>query len=148
MTWADVLGGVLAGLIATAIWVVCDRVRRFVRLRAKFGRYAGSYSVTAKEEVEPRSERVAITVKGNVLAVRFENLPPGDSVSGRILMDDQLRGEGHYWHVKGGAQLWGFWDVQARDDRTLLVHTTFAVSGTDRLAFEGFRWERADCVGS
>lgn len=99
MTWSDVLGGVLAGLIATAIWVAVDRLRRFVGLRRKFGRYAGHYSVTGKEELEPRLELVAITVKGNVLDVRFEHLPPGDSVSGRILMDEQLRGEGHYWHV-------------------------------------------------
>ena len=140
----DVSGGVLAGLIATGIWVAGEHLRRFRRLIRTFGQYAGSYSVTEKERGDPRRERVAITVKGNVLAAQFENLPPGEEASGRIIMDGQLRGEGHYWHVKDGAQLWGFWDVQVRDDRTLLVHTTYAMSGTARLAVEGFRWERRD----
>src|SRR4051812_39994987 len=123
MTWADVWGGVVAGLIAT--------------VRQKFGRYAGCYLIAGREELAPRPERVAIEVKGNVLAIEFENPPPGDSVSGRIVMDEQLRGEGHYSHVKGGVQLWGFWDIQVRDKRTLLVHTTFSRSGTDTLVLEG-----------
>src|SRR3954451_18738552 len=144
MTWADVWGGVVAGLIATAIWVFVDRSRRFIRVRRKFGRYAGCYLIAGKEELTPRPERVAIEVKGNVLAIEFENLPPGDSVSGRIVMDELLRGEGHYRHVKGGVQLWGFWDIQVRDKRTLLVHTTFSRSGTDTLVLEGFRWERTE----
>ena len=51
------------------------------------------------------------------------------------------RGEGHYDDVKDYEQLWGFWDVQIKDDDTLLVHTTYA-STHDTLVSQGYVWRR------
>src|SRR5437899_21142 len=100
MTWAGVLGGVLAGLIATGIWLLAVRTTEYVRLR----RYAGSYSVSRKQKTERDDWKVMIGVKWRRrgLYVRFENLPPDDWVCGRILMDEQFRGAGRYRHMKGG----------------------------------------------
>jgi len=63
-----------------------------------------------------------VTARGNVLDVRYENLPGEDSCSGEIVMNRQRRGAGHYSRLKAGEDLWGFWDLQVRDARTLLVH--------------------------
>src|SRR5262249_5302485 len=90
---------------------------------------------------EPHSETAVITVCDNVLEVRLAGLPDGDSCEGQILMNEQLRGAGHYWHMKGGKELWGFWDVQVRDPETILVHTTFVKAETLSVVVEGFRWE-------
>jgi hypothetical protein len=144
MSWADLLGGVLAGVAATGIAVLLARAIDFIQLR----KYAGHYSVTAKQEVQPRAERALIRVRGNLLGlylkVNLENLPPDDWAIGRVLMDGRFFGAGRYRHMKQGNLLFGAWDVQAEDDRTLLVTTTFVKSGTERVVVEGFRWERTD----
>jgi hypothetical protein len=144
MSWPDFWGAVVAGLGATAIWVVCGRAREIFRLRRKFDRYAGRYSVTRKQETKREPFEVVVSVAGNVLDLTMEKLPSGDSGGGRILMDEQLRGEGHYWRIKKGEQLWGFWDVQVRDDRTLLLHETYSKAQIKTLVLSGFRWERVD----
>jgi hypothetical protein len=97
MSWADLAGGVIAGLAATGAWVLATRFYEFVRLRKKFGRYVGRYSITRKQQIQTEPYEAVVTVKRNVLSICLRNLPVGDSGGGTILMNEQLRGEGHYW---------------------------------------------------
>jgi hypothetical protein len=142
---ADLLVGVLAGVVASAIWWALAWSDRRRRLRRDFGHLAGKYRVTRKLSDLPEPGTVLITVSGNTLrAHQFEGLPDGDSITGEISMNEHLpnTGRGHYAHVKGGKRLWGFWDIQVDDGDTLLVHTTYANYKTHVAVVSGFVWER------
>ena len=140
MDWLDALiVGVVAGVVAAGLWASGERKLRLRRYKKAFGPLSGEFRVTPKLTEKPHPERAVIKVRDNVLDVRLVGLPDGDESKGEILMNDQLRGAGHYWHLKGGKDLWGFWDVQVRDHKTILVHTTFVKANT--VVVEGFRWE-------
>ncbi|MDX6480663.1 MAG: hypothetical protein QOG85_1173 [Gaiellaceae bacterium] len=131
--------GVAAGIVAAGLWAFGERKLRQRRYEGAFGSLSGEFRVTPKLTDKPHRETAVINVRDNVLDVRLAGLPDGDASEGEILMNEQLRGAGHYWHRKGGADLWGFWDVQVRDDKTILVHTTFVKDTT--VVVEAFRWE-------
>ena len=122
--------------------ITWDQRRR--RLKHSFGPLAGTYQSARKLTNEPERGTVSITVKGNILGVRFGNLAEGESVTGEIAMNEQLprSGRGHYWHLEGGLQMWGFWDVQAVDADTLLVHTTYANHLQPVAVVSGYVWSR------
>lgn len=50
-------------------------------------------------------------------------------------------GEGHYDHFEDDEQLWDFWNVQIKDDHTILVHTMYA-STHDTPVLQGYIWSR------
>lgn len=149
MTWEEFWGGVAAGFIAIVIWEVWLRLRRRRRLRKQYAHLAGEYSVTRKLQPDVREPGTAvITVKGNVLSVRFRDLPPGRSVTGEISMNEQLRrsGRGHYYDAEDGKDLWGYWDLQVVPSNTLLIHTTFAQHEEHRAVVSGFVWTRRNAT--
>jgi hypothetical protein len=140
----DLLVGVVAGVLATVIWVVGVWLYRRHRFKHDFGSLNGRYRSTRKLGDQPEPETVSISVEENLLAVVFEGLPDGESVSGQIAMNAQLprSGEGNYWHIKAGEQLWGFWEIQVKDADTILVHRTYASHKTHQAVVSGFVWSR------
>jgi hypothetical protein len=100
-------GGVVAGLAATAVWAIGVWRLRTRKFKRAFGPLAGHYRLTRKFKLEPEPEIAVVTVKGNVLVVRYE-LPDGGSAGGEILMNEQGRGAGQYRHkTEGGFPLAG-----------------------------------------
>src|ERR1700758_5359108 len=146
MTWADVLGGVIAGLIATAIWFVAARVVELVRL----WRYRGRYTATRKDEADARPEKPVLSAKWRwnalrfVLEVRMDGLPAGDWIKGDVCLDDQFSAVTRYHHMKGGKKLWGVWTLHVADARTIVVDTNYLDASTRQPVFQSALWERAD----
>lgn len=140
----DILvGGVLAGVVAAFIWTLIVAGYRVRRLKREFAPLSGTYRVTRKFTDQPQPETLSITVKKNLLTVQSQG---ADGLySGLIAMSEEFpsSGRGHYQHAKDGAQLWGFWDVQRKDDDTLLVHTTFT-KPTQVAVVAGYEWERIE----
>jgi hypothetical protein len=138
----DVLvSGVLAGVVAALIWALLVALYRANRLKREFGPLSGTYRVTRKLSDQPEPETVSISVKRNVLTVQSQG---GDLYSGEIAMSEQFlaSGKGQYHQAKDGAQLWGFWDVQRKDEDTILVHTTYANPQSHAAVVSGFVWKR------
>ena len=145
MTVAALVGGVVAGVVAIGTWALLASCRRRWRNHRHFGRLSGRYRITKKVVKEPPVETASIRVKGSVLMVEYEALPNRDgSVTGEIAMMELFprSGEGHYSDTRDGKQLWGFWELQVKDDDTLLVHTSYANHKTLALTVEGFVWTR------
>jgi hypothetical protein len=144
MSWNDFFVAVIGGIVATAIWtlvwsvLVWDRRRR--RLRRDFHRLAGEYEVTEKFAASPEPYTALVTVRRNVLHVRWNNARPTESVIGEIVMDEQIpkSGRGRYHQEFKGSEYWGFWDLQVEDD-SLLVHTTYA-DPQARMVFAAYVW--------
>ncbi|MFL5961792.1 MAG: hypothetical protein ACJ757_02720 [Gaiellaceae bacterium] len=130
--------------MATIIWVFGVWLHRKQRFSRDFGRLSGTYRVMRKLADQPEQETVSIGVQRNLLAVEFGDLEDGESVTGEIVMNEQLHGsgEGYYRHVKDGVQMWGFWDIQVKDATTILVHTTYANPKTYAAVVSGFVWSR------
>lgn len=138
--------GVVAGVVAAAIWAVCDDRRRQQRNRKNFDPIAGRYSIAPKLATQSdlgSGKTAIVTVARNVLNITFQGLPGGDLITGEIAMSEEFprSGEGHYRHLKGGQQLWGFWKLQVQDVSTLLVHHEYARHDA-RLITQGFLWKR------
>ena len=144
MSWADLLTGVVAGLVATVVWTLLTWDQRRRRLKRDFAPLEGTYSVTRKLAADQEPETVVIEVEKSTLVVRFTGLSAGETVTGEIAMNEQLprSGKGHYWHVRGEAQMWGFWALQVKDVNTLLVHTTYASHKQPVPVVSGFVWSR------
>ena len=144
MSGSDLLVGVVAGVVATIIWALGAWIYRERRLRREFHPLTGTYRSTRKLTDQSEPETVSIRVSRNILLVEFEGIPDGDSVTGEIAMNEQLprSGRGQYFHVKDGAQLWGFWDIQVKDANTILVHRTYANPKNHTAVVSGFVWSR------
>jgi hypothetical protein len=126
VTGADLLTGVVAGVVAAAVWAflaLLNRQRRFRRLK----RWNGAYRIFEKSKNRAEPETLSIRTTGNLLEVRFANMPDGQSVEGQIVMDEQTLkgGKGQYEHTTSKEQAWGFWEVQLKEPDMILVHTTF-----------------------
>lgn len=142
--WRDLGLAVTAGVAAGIVLALLEAGRRWVRRRCTFGHLTGEYSITRKLAEAPEADRACVTVKGKILTIEYVGMPPGDTVSGKIAMSEELtgRGNGYYDHLKGGQQLWGFWDVQLKGRSTILVHTTYADPADHRTVTSAFVWER------
>jgi hypothetical protein len=49
-------------------------------------------------------------------------------------------GRGHYHHIDGTDEKWGFWDVQVVPRKSLLIHTTYARDREHYAVVSGFVW--------
>lgn len=142
----SVLLAVGMGLVSTAVWAVGALVIRRRRNRRDFGLLAGRFRERAKyaETAADGARELTIEVSGNVLTVRFTLLPLGQNfLEGEIAMSEGFRrsGSGHYYHDKGGPELWGFWTLTVRDKNTLMLHSEYANKSKQIIA-EGKVWER------
>jgi hypothetical protein len=141
----DLLAGVVAGFVAAIIWTLVVWIYRWWRRKQDFGRLSGRYRITRKLAEEPEPQTVCISVSRNLLSVEFENLSHGGSASGEIAMNEQLprSGEGHYSQVmEDGKLLWGFWNVEVKDNDAILVHQTYANPTTFGTVVVGEAWSR------
>lgn len=142
--------GIIAGVVAALIWALIEAGRRAWRNHKHFARLAGRYSIRPKLDLQSdlgNARFVRIRVSGTILQVRFEGMPEGDSVEGEIAMSELFprSGEGHYQHSKAGNPLWGFWKLQVKCPRILLVHHMY-VRRDASLITQGFLWERCDAT--
>jgi hypothetical protein len=135
----DLLGGVLVGLAATGVWAFGVWGVEACKFKRTFGPLAGDYEVRRKLSSAREPYKVAVTVSGNVLRVRYVGWPEG-SCEGEIIMSRVRRGAGHYSSLKNGDELWGFWDVQVAGDGTMLVHEIYAKEQTKTQIVSGYRW--------
>lgn len=145
VTTADVAAAFLVGLAASLAWASSTYLIDRWRMSRTFAKYAGPYRSWRKFPTAAgnwEEEDLEITVARNVLSVRFSDKPNRD-IHGEIVMNRRLptTGRGQYDHVKDEEQLWGFWDVQVKDENTLLVHTTYA-STIDTVVLQGYIWTR------
>jgi hypothetical protein len=110
--WGDVLGGVVAGLIASVLAWAVGRVLRWRRNRFDFGGLAGAYRVN--EKWSEKDDGTA-TVSGTGPLLKFTwTLADGSEVKGTLAMNEQSRvtGAGSYDHVRGNAYGWGHFTFQ------------------------------------
>jgi hypothetical protein len=140
--WEDLGVAVLAGLLAAGIVVTWRRLWWWLELRPLTGRYRSTRKLASVSDPETATIRAA----KNLLRVHFEGLDDGDSIVGEIVMNEQLprSGKGHYSHISKGEDLWGFWDLQVKDKRTLLVHTTYVDAETCREVVAAYVWDRLE----
>lgn len=125
--WADFLGGIAAGLIATGIvWVATSLLRR-KRNRDAFGPLIGTYKVTRKHPSDQPDGEVTIKGDGPILTLDW-TLASGSRAEGTLAMNEQSRitGAGSYEHVQG-APGWGY----------LTVHVASRKKGAARLLVDG-----------
>lgn len=141
VSWSDLAGGVLAGVIATAVWALGLWWVEAHRFERAFARLSGHHEVRRKQSSSLEPYTVVVTAKGSVLDVRYDGWRDG-SCEGEIVMNRERRGAGHYSSVKKGKQLWGFWDVQVTDAGTVLVHEIYAKEETKTQIVSGYRWTR------
>ena len=110
---SEIVGGVVAGLIASAIaWVVL-RGLRWKRDRDDFGVLSGDYRVIEKPPWEQAQGTVTITVNGSILAFEWTWLD-GSEARGTIAMDERSRvtGLGSYEHTRHGSTGWGYLSIR------------------------------------
>ena len=127
MDMGDLVTGVVAGVVAALIWTGIEWWRRRQRNSVHFGHLGGVFRITKKLAEQPEPETASIKIVGNVLEVDYEGMPEGDSVHGEIEMSEIFprSGRGHYLHVWEGKPLWGVWELQVKDDDTLLLRATY-----------------------
>lgn len=90
----DLLTGVVAGVVAAALWTLSAWGYRLWSFKQDFDHLAGKYLVTEKMTGKPAFEAVSIRVDKNILQVDAEGLPDGDSITGEIAMNEQLHRSG------------------------------------------------------
>ena len=127
VTGNEIVGGVLAGLIATAIVGGFAWLRRYVRNRADFGSLAGEYEVTTKSTDEAEG-MATLSGTGPILGLRWV-LANGTVATGTVVMNEQSRvdGSGSYTHDTETGPGWGYLRVRvdSRDPAVLRVDGTF-----------------------
>jgi hypothetical protein len=142
VSWADLLTGFVAGVVAGLFLTGASELLRWWRRRRNFEWLAGSYSVRERYTDQPEPDDVSITVEKNVLVVTFKR-QDGSEINGEIAMNEQLprSGRGHYSHTAEG---WGFWEAQVRkEQRELLVLATFAAETSPRsVDVRGYVWSQ------
>jgi hypothetical protein len=94
---ADLLGGILAGLIGSAIVLAAGWWWRRRRNRADFGCLAGTYNVTEKQPSQKPEGTVTINGDGPLLAFVWTTAD-GSNAEGMLTMNEQARttGTGSY----------------------------------------------------
>jgi hypothetical protein len=143
---SELLGGVVAGLVASAIAWCVGRVVRWQRNRDDFGSLAGAYDVSEKE-TGLAVGTVAIHGHGPILNLEWTH-PDGSQASGRIAMNEQSRvtGSGSYEHRRGSNVGWGYFMLQVasreRDAVRLLVDGTFTDQELRRQTASAWVWEK------
>jgi hypothetical protein len=143
MSWEEIVGGLIVGVVAVIVWESGKQLWRRSRLRHEFGHLAGDYVVTRKLNPGAREDGIAhIDVKGSSLKVTFRDLEPGELITGGIGMNESMprSGRGQYHHIEGSNEMWGFWDVQVVPRNALLVHTTYAHDREHYAVVSGFVW--------
>lgn len=140
----ELIVGAVAGVIAAFLWALIEWCRRRWRNHENFGGLGGCFQIRQKQTEQLEPEIARIRVQNNILTIEFEDLPDGDSVLGRIEMNESFRwsGAGHYSHRFKGKLLSGHWDLQVFDDDTLVVHTTYASHKTSELVAHTYVWTR------
>jgi hypothetical protein len=150
LSWA--LGvGIGAGVIAAGIWASWQSVR--IRWRRRWlvgleGIYQARWKLTDK--ILPGT--ISITVSGNVLELTSSDdfgagyvRGGGAPFTGWIVMSDEPRGSGrgHYEQtLKDDEIVWGFFEIQVREDGSMLVHRTYAHPVKKAAIVSGFVWSR------
>lgn len=143
----DLLGGVLAGLIGTAIIYGFSKVRQQRRNSADFGCLAGVYDVTVKQSDEPEGS-VMITGDGPLLSFAWK-MDGGTDAVGTIAMNEQSRvtGSGSYEHGDG----WGYLTVQVasreRGAARLLVDGRYTRQKERDEVSTAWVWEMSEPAG-
>ena len=140
----DIYIGVIAGVIATAMWTLFDCGRRRFNNHRHFDHLEGLFSVEEKLAAKPEPYRARVTVANNVLKVEYKGLEDGRSVSGAIEMSERFpkSGRGHYSDITGERRLWGLWEVQVVGRSELLVHSTYTSHKTFQQVTHGYVWKR------
>ena len=144
--WGDLLGGVLAGFIASTVAWGVGRIRRWRRNRDDFGRLAGEYLVSEKQPSERADGTVTLGGSGPVLDLAW-TLKDGSEVRGMISMNEQSRvtGAGSYDHVRGTNYGWGYFSLQVavreRGVVRILVDGRFTDQRTRRQIAGAWVWE-------
>lgn len=107
--WGEVLGGIVAGLLASAVIAVAARCWRRHRDRKDFGCLAGTYDVTEKQPTEQPDGMVEVAGDGPVLTFVW-TFGDGSVAEGALTMNEQSRvtGAGSYKHVRGSNLGWGY----------------------------------------
>lgn len=146
VTRADVVGGVVAGLIATGLLTAGSEIYRRWQFRRALRPQAGDYRARWKYTAKVEPETLVITVEKNRLIVTAKDA--ADPYEGKIVMNEQFlqSGRGQYWQTKteNGEKLWGTWDVQLLDAKTILVDRTHADPTEKKPIYAGFVWEKLD----
>jgi hypothetical protein len=134
--------GLVSGLVAAIVFELARSGYKRLRIRRALSGREGMYRIRPKLSKEPWPNPLSIRVRGKVLVVTSE----ADSYHGEIVMNDELitSGRGHYSQSFEGDQLWGFWDVQLGDARTILVHRHYADYKTREEVVSGLVWELID----
>jgi hypothetical protein len=114
--WSDLLGGVVAGVIASTIAWGISRLYRLRRNRIDFGRLAGEYRVREKQPSEEADGTVTLRGNGPVLDLAW-TLGDRSEVRGTVSMNEQSRvsGAGSYDHVRGENYGWGYFSLQVAE---------------------------------
>jgi hypothetical protein len=104
----------LLALLVPVLGAAFHFSRRSRNRRKKFGVLTGTYRVTRKEGDQPEPYRIVSRRHGNKLKITYLGLPPGNTATGTITMDDRSpsRGAGDYEHLQNGKQLWGTHSLQ------------------------------------
>ena len=143
MSWEEIVGGLIVGVAAVIVWESGKQLWRCNRLRHEFGHLAGDYIITRKLNPSSCEDGIArINVNGSRLTVTYQDLKPGESITGEIEMNESMprSGRGQYHHIDGSKEMWGFWDVQVVPRKSLLVHNTYAHDREHYAVVSGFVW--------
>jgi len=133
--WGDVLGGVVAGLIASFLAWAVSKALRWRRNRLDFGGLAGEYRVSEKGRSETGNRTATLTGAGPLLKFAW-TLKDGSEIKGTLAMNEQARvtGAGSYDHVRGSAYGWGGLSFQVAGRERSSVHLLVDGWFTDQTA--------------
>lgn len=142
----EVLGGVVAGLIASGIAWGIGRLVRWRRNAGDFGVLAGTYDVFEKQPSAEAAGTVTLTGDGPVLDVVW-TLEDGSEARGTLTMNEQSRvtGAGTYEHRRGTNRGWGEFTVHVASRRAravrLLVDGRFTDQKLRQQIASAWTWE-------
>jgi hypothetical protein len=142
----EVLGGVIAGLIASAIAWGVGRLVRWKRNIDDFGVLAGEYNVYEKAPSDRADGTLTLKGKSPVLDVSW-TLEDGSTVRGTLTMNEQSRvtGSGSYEHRRGSAGGWGDFSVHVASRKQgavrVLVDGRFTDQELRRQIASAWVWE-------
>jgi hypothetical protein len=142
----ELIGGVVAGLIGSAIAWTVGRTVRSKRNRDDFGSLAGEYQVREKQPSEQPDGTVTISGSGPNLDFLW-TLGNGSEARGRLAMNEQSRvtGSGSYEHRRGANRGWGDLTIQVasreRNSVRLLVDGRYTSQKDRQQVASAWVWE-------
>jgi hypothetical protein len=134
-------------LVATAVYVPVSWLWQQWRYRRKLGPYSGRFQAQWKYQDKTEPGTLVIKVHRNRLLVDVSDIE--HPYHGKIVIDERFLdgGRGRYRQVKGDKVLWGLWDVQLLDRKTILVDRTYTHYAKMEPVVTAFVWERLPDAG-